>query len=157
MGRLGSFNPRRLRVMARVSRVMARSCAITFSESACFMPFKRTVSDSFMRSAGTPLIIDTTAAMASSSTTIRCSLSSFCQSSRNCLSSASPCNTRSRKPAASSYSCLAAASSFSFRSCWISCSFASMEAGTRTFSKCTRLPASSNASIALSGKARSLI
>ena len=121
------------------------------------MPFSRIPSAWAIRCTGIPEIMETTSAICSLSTVSRFS---FKLSSQRCfISSSSLINdfSRSRKLAASSKSCRRTASFLCVRASSIICSCCSISLGTVMFFRCTREPASSIASMALSGKLRSVM
>ena len=88
IGRFGSFNPVRLRLIALTIFCTASSCPITF----CWITFSNeeslVISDCSIRVIGTPLIMETTWAISSKPTSLRFRKDSF---SHNCFS-ASNCS-----------------------------------------------------------------
>ena len=157
IGLLGSFSPTRLRKIALTNFSIAASWAITFDCKFSFIPANFIPSACAILCTGMPDIIDTTLAISSASTVSRLSFKrsshSFFITSNWVVSSFS----LSRKLAANSKFCDFTASFFLFLASSISFSWSSISFGTLTFVRCTREPASSNASIALSGKLRSVI
>ena len=157
MGFPGSRRPIRLRVMARTSFSMAGSWAMTFFCRSSFSPFKRMLSVALTRCTGTPLIKLT---VSSTSARLTCSLFFF-NSSSHCwrirFSSCSFLTSSSRKLAADSKSCFCTADIFSSRRWFSSASMSVSSCGISTSVRCTREPASSMASMALSGRCRLLM
>ena len=147
----------RLRWMAFTIFSMALSCAITSCFRLSAILTSRALSLSCIRWTGIPVIIDTTSATLSAPISTR--LLSSPRSHFCCAS----CKLRSKAVCLSRK--LAASSKFwfftaSFFSCAISsnCFFSSIiSGGTCAFCRCTRAPTSSIASIALSGKERSVM
>ena len=136
---------------------MAASCAITTCLSSASIFFNRMPSASCMRCTGTPVIIETTSAMASSLISTLSSVSPFCHFSCSSLSVFSNSVCLSRKLAANSKFWFFTAACFF--SCAISMSFwmSRIACGTFTCCRWIREPASSMMSIALSGKNLSVI
>ena len=157
IGLFGLCRPTRLRCIALVSFSMALSCAITLLVSSARIPLRRVHSSCCMRCIGTPEIIDTTPAMSSSSTVCRLLVRLFSHSAFICASSFCNSFSRSRRLAACSKSWLFTAAFFSLFIVSMSFSCSSISFGTTMFVMCLRAPASSMASMALSGKQRSVI
>ena len=157
IGLLGSFSPTRLRKIALTSFSIAVSCAMTLACKSSFIPASLIPSACAIRCTGMPDIIEMTLAISSASTVclfaFRLASHSFFISSNWTESSFS----LSRKLAASSKFCDFTASFFLLLASSISFSCSSISLGTLTLVRCTREPASSKASIALSGKLRSVI
>ena len=157
MGLLGSFSPIRLRCMAFTILFTASSCPITFEIRTSFIWRNFKPSACAMRCTGMPDIMATTSATFSSSTGSGCN----CASSSHRFTASSSwycaCFSLSRIGPANSYFCSLNTLSFSFFNSSIVFSKASISAGTLTEPMCTRDPASSRASMALSGKQRSVI
>ena len=136
---------------------MALSCAITSCFRLSAMLTSRALSLSCIRWTGMPVIIETTSATLSASTSTR--LLSSPRSHFRCAACSSCSNAAclSRKLAASSKFWFFTASRF-FRSASSNCFFSSIiSGGTWAFCRCTRAPTSSIASMALSGKKRSVM
>ena len=157
MGLLGSLSPMRLRCMALTILSIAESWPMMFFLSAGAISSKRRPSAIAMRCTGTPVIMATTSATRSASTVSRDCSRVFSHSCFACSSWSVRCCALSRNVAARSKSWARAASSFFAVASSISCSKASIFSGTLILVMCTREPASSMASMALSGKLRSLI
>ena len=157
IGLFGSFSPTRLRRMALTSFLIASSWAITFDCRSSFMPANLMPSACAIRCTGMPDIIDTTFAISSSSTVSRLSFKRSSQSFFITSNWTASSFSLSRKLAASSKFCDLTASFLLFLASSINFSWSSISLGTLTLVRCTREPASSSASIALSGKLRSVI
>ena len=157
IGLLGSFSPTRLRNIAFTNFSIAVSWAITLDWRDSFIPANLMPSACAMRCTGIPDIIETTFAISSASTV--CLLSFNCSSHACFIRSSSTVSSfsLSRKLAASSKFCDFTASFFLLFASSISFSCSSISFGTLILVRCTREPASSRASIALSGKLRSVI
>ena len=156
IGLFGSFRPTRLRWMLLTKVSIALSCPMTLDSKACRIPFSRTPSDWAMRCTGTPEIMDTTSSIWGASTVSRLSFNFSCHSFFRRSSCAVYWFSRSRKLAANSKFCKRMAS---FLCCWassISRSCSSISLGTEMWVRWMREPASSSASMALSGKYRSV-
>ena len=152
IGLFGSFSPTRLRWILLTSVSTALSCPMTFESNACFMPFNHTPSACAMRCTGTPEIMETTSSICGASTVSRLSFNfSFHSFFRR-----SNCSvywfSRSRKLAASSKFCKRMASFLCCCASSISRSCSSISRGTEMWVRWMREPASSMASMALSGK-----
>ena len=157
MGLLGSLSPIRLRMMALTSFSMASFCSTTVLRSASLRPFMRMLSDFAMRCTGTPLISETVFSTSSRVTVLCCWLNSSSHCSLSALILASSLVSKSRRLAACSKSCPFTAWYFWFlmsSSCFLYCMRLS---GMPTSPRCTLEPASSRASMALSGCERSVI
>ena len=157
MGLLGSFNPTRLLKIALTSFSIAGSCAITFDCRSSFMPASLIPSACAIRCTGMPDIIEITLAISSASTVCLFSFRLFSHSRFISSSWSVSSFSLSRKLAASSKFCDFTASFFLLLASSMSFSCSSISLGTLTLVRCTRDPASSKASIALSGKLRSVI
>ena len=114
IGRLGSFNPARFRCIALTIFSIASCCPTTLSANSSRICNNFIPSVLAIRFTGTPVIIATTSATLSSSTTTRFSFNSFCQLSFSCSSWASNWRSLSRKAAATSKFCCLTASFFLF-------------------------------------------
>ena len=112
-------------------------------------------SDSATRLTGIPVIIETTSAISDSFTVTRFSFCVSCHSSCARINSFSIRFSSSRSLAASSYFCFLTTLFFSSRTSSSFCSRSTISSGTSILLMYTREPASSKASIALSGKNRS--
>ena len=157
IGWLGSFSPTRLRCIAFTIFSMALSCATTLAFSSSAMRLSRAPSLSAIRCTGTPDVIETTSATASSVTMSRVSSlpsdhSLFCRSS-SCSSFV--CSSR-QLMAISKFCFFTAMCFFSFISSICFCRRVIIS-GTSACCKWILEPTSSIASIALSGKARSVM
>ena len=87
IGRLGSFSPVRLRLIALTIFCTASSCPITFSRIIFSSEESLFISDCSIRVIGTPLIMETTWAISSKPTSLRFFKDSFSQrsfSASNC-------------------------------------------------------------------------
>ena len=130
---------------------------MTLDCRSSFMPASLIPSACAIRCTGIPDIIDITLAISSASTvclfSFRLASHSFFISSNRRENSFS----LSRKLAASSKFCDLTASFFLLLASSINFSCSSISLGTLMLVRCTREPASSKASIALSGKLRSVI
>ena len=157
IGLLGLCNPTRLRCMAFVSFSMALSCAMTLLVSSARIPLSRVHSSCCIRCIGIPEIIDTTPAMSSSSTVWRLSVRLFSHSAFICARRPCISFSRSRRLAACSKSWFFTAAFLSLLTMLIIFSCSSISFGTTMFDMCLRAPASSIASMALSGKQRSVM
>ena len=156
MGWLGSFKPTRLRCMALTILLMAASWAITLFLSRLSISLSRLPSASSIRSTGTPAIKDIVLATSFSVIIAGSLCSPFNHDWFNWLSSCSKRLCSSRNLAANSKFWFLTASRFFCVTSATSFSFSSIEGGILMFCKCTFEPTSSNASMALSGKERSV-
>ena len=157
IGRLGSFKPIRLLRMAFTRVSIALSWPITLPIKSSFIPMRRIPSVCAIFCTGMPEIMDTTFAICSSSTVSLFSRRLFSQFSFMMSSWVLNSFSLSRKLAASSkfWSLTASFLRFFISSICFSCS--SISFGTEILIRCTREPASSRASMALSGKNRSVM
>ena len=156
MGWLGSLSPILLRWMAFTTFSIALSCATTSPLSVSPILRRRALSVSVILSAGIPAITDTTLATSSSvtSTTLLKFPSLYFCSSSFIFCCSSVC--LSRKLAASSKFWFLTAFCFFLATSAISFSVSVISGGTCAFCRCALAPASSRASIALSGNCLSV-
>ena len=152
IGLFGSFSPTLFLCIAFTTLSMASSCPMTLDFSTCGICSSLMPSVCAILCTGTPDIIATTSATLSSSTVSLCSDMPSSQFFLAMLRSSFMAFSWSLNPAASSKFCAATAFfffSFASSSCF---SRSSISSGTFMFIMCALEPASSSASIALSGK-----
>ena len=157
MGLFGSLSPARFRLMARDTRTIASSWPMTFPSKSSFIRANFPDSFSAIRCTGMPVIMETTSPTWSTVTVTRLFLLSsshwiFAFSKRSF-------NVRSvsRNRAASSYRWERTTRTFSSLIFSISSSTCKISSGTVMLFKWTREPTSSMASIAMSGRWRSVM
>ena len=155
-GRLGSFNPARVRRMACESALIASFWPTIRLCSSSSMRSSREDSSSVSLKTGMPVAVARTSAMSSSLTSATMSMSpAFHCFSRSAFSPSRRFSV-SRSDAAFSKSCASIADSFSRRVCAIRSSNSRRSGGAVIRRIRSRAPASSIRSIALSGRNRSL-
>ena len=155
IGRFGSFNPARFLWIERAIFNTASFCPITLPWSSSGKLANLLLSVWAILFTGIPVIIETTSATLSSVTWIRLFLESSSHCSWAIASSFSNFFSSSRSLAASSYFCLFTTEFLSSRTSSNCRSKSKICFGTSIFVMWTLDPASSKASIALSGKKRS--
>ena len=157
IGLLGSFNPALFRCIAFVIFWTASSWPITFPLILSGKAASFVLSVWAILLTGTPVIIEITSATLASETISLCSCDSFSQASCSEESSFSRFFSSSLSLAASSYFCFLTTEFFKSRTSSNCFSICNIFSGTWIFVICTLDPASSRASIALSGKKRSVM
>ena len=157
IGLFGSFNPARFLWMDFAIFITASSCPITLPLISSGSLANLLLSVCAIRFTGIPVIIETTSATLSSVTVTLLSFASFSHCSCAIAKSFSICFSSSRSLAASSYFCFLTTVFFSSRTSSNFFSNSKICLGTSILIIWTREPDSSKASIALSGRNRSVM